>query len=275
MDQIRIDNLEVYAHHGVYPEENRKGQKFYVNAVLYTDTRKAGQQDDLELSTNYGEVCLFIQDYMTERVCKLLETVAEGLAEAILLQFPKIRKLDLEIRKPNAPIPLPFTSVSIKITRGWHKVFIAFGSNMGDRDTYIANALQSIAEHPLCRTEKVSSVLRTTPYGGQAEGEFLNGVLQIRTLFTPEELLEVLHELEAEAGRQRTVHWGSRTLDLDILFFDDLVMSTEILTIPHVDMQNRDFVLRPLCEIAPYFRHPVTNQTMQQMLENLTEHHVL
>ena len=275
MDQIRIRELEVYAYHGVYPEENKKGQNFYINATLYTDTRKAGKQDDLNLSTNYGEVCTFIQKYMTDRVYKLLETVAEGMAEAILLQFPLIQQLDLEIRKPEAPIPFPFSSVSVKITRGWHNVFVAFGSNMGDRDAYIQQALELLKNHPQCKMIKISSILRTTPYGGQADGEFLNGVLQMKTLLSPEELLELLHSIEAEAGRERKIHWGSRTLDLDILFYDDLCMSTDILTIPHIDMQNRDFVLQPLCEIAPYFRHPITHQTIRQMLEALTERHVI
>lgn len=275
MDQIRIRELEVYAFHGVYPEENEKGQRFYINATLYTDTRKAGKQDDLHLSTNYGELCTFMHQYMTERVCKLLETVAEGMAEAILLRFSGIHQLDLEIRKPEAPIPIPFSSVSVKITRGWHTVYIAVGSNMGDRDGYINQAIEALKGHPQCRHVRVSQILRTTPYGGQAEGEFLNGVLQMHTLLSPEELLELLHEIEAKAGRERKVHWGSRTLDLDILLYDDLCMSTQTLTIPHVDMQNRDFVLQPLCELAPYLRHPITHQTIQQMLRALVEHHVV
>ena len=71
MDEIRIDNLEVYAYHGVYPEENKEGQPFYINAVLYTDTAEAGRKDDLTLSTNYGEVCHFINDWMEAHTCKL------------------------------------------------------------------------------------------------------------------------------------------------------------------------------------------------------------
>lgn len=271
MDQIIIEDLEIYAYHGVFPEENSKGQTFYVNVVLHTKTRKAGQQDDLELSTNYGEICQFIHTYMTSRICKLLETVAEGLAEAILLHFTKIESLVLEIRKPHAPIGLPFSSVSVKIERGWHRTYVAFGSNMGNRSAYIENALKVIKEHPLCKVKRISTILRTTPYGGQAEGEFLNGVFAMDTLLPPEELLEVLQEIEAEAGRERNVHWGSRTLDLDILFYDDWIISNEELTIPHIDMANRDFVLEPLCEIAPYLRHPVTKQTVSQMLTDLKQ----
>ena len=79
-DQIRIEELEVYAYHGVYPEENEKGQRFYVNATLYTNTRPAGLADDLSLSTNYGEVCQFITEFMQQHTFQLIETVAERTA---------------------------------------------------------------------------------------------------------------------------------------------------------------------------------------------------
>lgn len=107
-DEIRIDNLEVYAHHGVFPEEKEKGQLFFVNLVLYTDTRKAGRQDDLTLSTHYGEVCHLVTEWMQQHSYDLIETVAETLAEQILGRYPLVQALNVEIRKPQAPIGLPF-----------------------------------------------------------------------------------------------------------------------------------------------------------------------
>ncbi|MDE6907448.1 MAG: 2-amino-4-hydroxy-6-hydroxymethyldihydropteridine diphosphokinase, partial [Lachnospiraceae bacterium] len=101
--------------------------------------------------------------------------------------------------------------------------------------------------------------------GVTEQDEFLNGALKLRTLLTPEELLELLHEIEAKAERVRTLRWGPRTLDLDILFYDNLVLDTEELHIPHIDMQNRDFVLKPMAQIAPYMRHPVLNKTIKQL----------
>ena len=136
MDEIRIDNLEVYAYHGVFPEENEKGQPFFVNMVLYADTREAGRQDELTLSTHYGEVCHFVTKWMQEHTYKLIETVAERVAREVLLQFPLVQALDVEICKPQAPIGLPFESVSVKVHRGWHKVYVAIGSNMGDKEGY-------------------------------------------------------------------------------------------------------------------------------------------
>ncbi len=270
MDEIRIDNLEVYAYHGVYPEENEKGQEFYVNAVLYTDTRAAGLKDELELSTNYGEVCHFIHDWMQKNTCKLIETVAERLATEILLKFDLIKELSLEIRKPHAPVGLPFESVSVKINRGWHKAYLAVGSNMGDREAYIRGGIESLGKHPEIMVEKVSELLETEPYGGVEQDAFLNGALEIKTLLSPTELLQELHRIEAEANRERLVHWGPRTLDLDIIFYDKLVYEDEDLIIPHVDMQNRAFVLKPLCEIAPNYRHPVLGKTVTELLNGLS-----
>ena len=199
-DEIRIDNLEVYAHHGVFPEEKEKGQPFFVNMVLYTDTRKAGQRDDLTLSTHYGEVCHLVTEGMQQHICDLIETVAENLAAEVLGCFPLVRALDVEIRKPQAPIGLPFESVSVKIHRGWHRVYVALGSNMGDRKKYLQMGVDAMEARQDIRLEKVSSWRQTAPYGGVEQADFLNGVMEIRTLLTPRELLEYLRREQMPVG---------------------------------------------------------------------------
>ncbi|MBQ7918888.1 MAG: 2-amino-4-hydroxy-6-hydroxymethyldihydropteridine diphosphokinase [Lachnospiraceae bacterium] len=265
MDQIRIDNLEVYAYHGVFPEENEKGQPFFINMVLYTDLRGAGLNDDLLLSTHYGEVSHLVNDWMKSHTVRLIETVAETLAAEILQSFPLIHALDIEIRKPKAPIGLPFESVSVKIHRGWHTVYVAIGSNMGEKDKYIQLGLEELKKLPDTFMEGVSDIIVTKPYGGVEQEDFLNGAVKIKTLFTPEELLVKLHEIEEMAERKRTLRWGPRTLDLDIIFYDKIVYESDTLIIPHVDMENRDFVLKPMCQLAPNFRHPLLGKTMEQL----------
>lgn len=271
MDEIRIDNLQVYACHGVFPEENRLGQTFYLNAVLYMDTRAAGCADDLEQSVDYGQVCHLMTGWMKEHTCKLIEAAAEGLAREILLRFSRIKAVRLELRKPQAPIGLPVESVSVRIKRGWHRVYLAIGSNLGDRRKYLEEGIAALRAHSDIRVKRVSSIIATQPYGGVEQGEFLNGCLLIETLLKPGELLGVLHETEQVAGRERKIHWGPRTLDLDIIFYDDLVYEDEELVIPHVDMHNRSFVLEPMKELAPNLRHPVLGKTMTQLLEELKD----
>lgn len=270
-DEIRIEGLEVYARHGVYPEETKNGQYFYVNAILYINIRQAGREDNLERTINYGTVCHFITDWMQENTCLLLEAVAERLSQALLLEYDALADLELEIQKPHAPIRLPFGNVSVKVRRGWHRAYIAVGSNLGNRKTHILSGIQALKVHPLIKLKKVSKMIVTEPYGGVEQEDFLNGALEIETLLEPEELLEVLHQVEDAEGRKRTLRWGPRTLDLDILFYDRICYESENLVIPHVDLENRVFVLKPMSEIAPYFRHPINHKTMMGLLKELEQ----
>ncbi len=116
---------------------------------------------------------------------------------------------------------------------------------------------------------KESSLITTKPYGVLEQPDFTNGLWLIKTICEPYELLEELNRIEASLGRQRLVHWGPRTIDLDIIYYDDLVVDSKRLTIPHVDMTNRDFVLVPLNEVDPFVRHPLNHLRASEMLERL------
>ena len=164
-DEIRIEDLEVFANHGVFPEENTLGQKFVVSAVLFTDTRMAGKTDDLTASIHYGEVSAFITEFLQKNTYQLLERAAEELAEALLLEWDRIERVSLEIKKPWAPVRLPLKTVSVKIEREWHTAYIALGSNIGDSKSYLDYAVKALNKLPTSQVEIVSEYLVTPPYG--------------------------------------------------------------------------------------------------------------
>ncbi|MDD6269275.1 MAG: 2-amino-4-hydroxy-6-hydroxymethyldihydropteridine diphosphokinase [Oscillospiraceae bacterium] len=270
-DEIRIEDLEIFANHGVFPEENSLGQKFLISLSMYIDSRNAGKTDSLVCSVNYGEVSHFITEYTKSHPCKLIEAAAEQLAEALLLRYALLKGVTLELKKPWAPVGLPLKTVSVKITRLWHTAYIGLGSNLGDKKAYLDNAVKALDEIKGCHVVKVSSYHVTEPYGGVEQDDFLNACLILKTLLQPDELLDKLHEIERSAHRERFVRWGPRTLDLDILMYDDIVLGTDELIIPHAEMALRSFVLNPLREIAPNLIHPVLKKTVLQLADSLEQ----
>ena len=268
-DEIHIENLEIYANHGVFPEEAKLGQKFYVSITVYMNTMKAGKSDDLLLSVDYGEICKFATSFLRKNRFKLIETAAEKLAEEILFKYKIIKGVEIELKKPWAPIGLPLEYVSVKIKRFWHYAYISLGSNMGNKKSYLDWAVKMLSKRKDTTVLKVSEYMVTKPYGVIDQDEFLNACLLLKTQLLPHDLLSELHTIENDAGRKRTVRWGPRTLDLDIIFYDDITIETDDLVIPHIDMKNREFVLKPLSEIAPNKRHPLYKKTVTEMLNEL------
>lgn len=268
-DQIQIKNLECYGYHGVLAEEQRLGQPFIFDVSLFLDTSIAAKQDDLNKTVNYAEVCQYIKKYMEQEKCKLIETVAEQLAKGLLLHFPLVREIILTIKKPQAPIPMIFETVQLTINRKWHGVYFGIGSNMGDKKKNIETAIYMFQTDKNCRNVTSSTLYTTKPYGVTEQDDFVNGAFYIETLYTPAELLAFIQRIEQELHRVRTMHWGPRTIDVDILLYDEEIIHTKNLCIPHTEMTQRDFVLIPLEEIAPYAYHPVYQKTVSQLLQQL------
>lgn len=271
MDKIRIKDLEVYSYHGVYKEENILGQKFLVSVCLYTNTRKAGVYDDLTYSINYGEVAHLVQDFMNENTYHLLETVAEQLAEKVLLTYNSVKKIMIEIKKPWAPILLPMDTVSIKIKRKWHTVYLSIGSNLGEKEENLIQAIEQLKQDIKTKVLRVSKFIITEPVGYIKQDNFLNGIVEIKTLREPMELLSLIGKIEKKGKRERLVHWGPRTIDIDIIFYDDKIIEEETLIIPHKEMHKRAFVLEPLNELAPWKEHPIFHKTVCELLNQVSK----
>lgn len=265
MDKINIRRLEVFARHGVFEEETKLGQPFYISAELYLDTWEAAHGDRLEASVDYGAVCHEIKACMENRTFKLIEGAAAFLCEHLLETYPLVRGIRIKLEKPQAPIGLPFETVWVEMERHWEQVFLSVGSNMGDREGYIRQAVELLGKIPGIRIQASSQLVETEPYGYTQQPSFINGAIRLETFLPPHILLQKLHDIEKACCRERIIRWGPRTLDLDLIFYGSQVVDTEELTIPHIDMENRAFVLGPLDEIGGWFRHPVLGKTVHQL----------
>jgi 2-amino-4-hydroxy-6-hydroxymethyldihydropteridine diphosphokinase len=148
-----------------------------------------------------------------------------------------------------------------------HSVYLALGTNLGDR---LANLQQALAAlPPLVRLLAASPVYETPPWGYVDQPAFLNQVVQAETGLDPHALLSTLKQVETSVGRQATFRYGPRLIDLDILFYDDLLLNTPELTIPHPHIPERAFVLVPLADLNPDLLHPSLAKTVRQMLEGI------
>ncbi len=269
MDSITIKNLEIFSNHGVLKEENVLGQKFLISCEIRLDTRDAGKSDDIEQSVNYADICHTIKEIMEQNTFSLIEKAAETISENILLKYEKIKSIKTEVKKPWAPILLPLEYVSVSVERQWNTVYLSLGSNMDDRQKNLELAFSEFEKNKLIRNIKISDIIETKPVGYTEQDDFLNCCVCFETLYSPHELLEFTMETEKKAKRERLIHWGPRTLDIDIILFGQLVIHDDRLTIPHIEMANREFVLSPLCQLDPYAFNPALNKTAFCMLNEL------
>ena len=153
-----------------------------------------------------------------------------------------------------------------------HRAFIAIGSNLGDRKENYREACDKLGALPKTRIVKASSLYESEPLG-DAKTWFVNAVVEVETEFQADQLLKQLQAIEAAMGRKRVKgkRWGSRIIDLDILFFDKEVIAKRNLKVPHPELQKRKFVLIPLSELAPQLIHPKLNVTVSELLANLKD----
>ena len=145
---------------------------------------------------------------------------------------------------------------------------IALGSNLGDSRATLENALRTLAQTPGISVKTCSSWYKTAPIG-PSQPDYLNGCAILSVQLNPQDLLKTLLSIEDQFGRIRQERWGARTLDLDLLLFDDLILDTPELQIPHPRMTQRAFVLVPLAEIVPDWIEPVSGKTIAQILKNV------
>ncbi len=256
MDRILIDDLRVLTVIGALPHEREIAQPIRIDLSIGLDLRDAGLSDELDDTVNYGLVSERVSDLVGTSKYVLLERLAAEVAD-LVLGFDRVEEVDLTITKLRPPIPNPVESTAVRIVRTRaeanvpplrsHEAIVALGSNLGDRESFLRHAIRELGN-----VVEMSQVFETEPVGGpDAQGAYLNMVVKVDTSLDPYAFIRRCQRIEASALRQRMVHWGPRTLDVDLLFFDDVRIQSEELTVPHPRINQRRFVLTPLSEIAP------------------------
>ena len=275
LDRVRLLGVTARGFHGVLDEERENGQDFSIDTVLHLDTSPAAAGDDLSLTVDYGQLAGQIAEVVRGEPARLIETLAERIAE-VCLKPDAVHAVDVTVHKPFAPISEAFGDVQVSIRRmrehppvesgplNRHPVtpveaVLGLGSNLGDRENTLRSAVSALASMPGVEVTAVSSVFETAPVGGPAQPEYLNAVVLVNTELSAHDLLDICHRVEAAHDRQRGIHWGPRTLDIDVIRYGGLMSSMPDLTLPHPRASQRAFVLAPWLRVDPDATLPVAD----------------
>ena len=257
LDQIRLVGVTARGRHGVLPEERRDGQDFTIDVVLHLDTAKAAATDDLTATVHYGELAGRIADVVRGEPVALIETLADRIA-AVCLAPPPVEAADVVVHKPHAPITETFADVVVAIRRRRGEArstgvgaVLALGANLGDREGTLRSAVEALGAVDGVVVDAVSPVFATRPVGGPEQPDYANAVALVTTTLSPHLLLHATQAIEAAHGRERTVRWGPRTLDIDVIRYGDVLSDDPELQLPHPRAHERAFVLAPWLAVDP------------------------
>ncbi|MFC0582367.1 2-amino-4-hydroxy-6-hydroxymethyldihydropteridine diphosphokinase [Micrococcoides hystricis] len=260
MDWIQLTGVNGYGYHGVFAQERYQGQHFSVDLNIGTDFSAAASSDEVTDTVHYGEVAALVHAHIVGEPVNLIERLAANIATDILQNFPTIDRLEVRVHKPDAPIQVPFESVAVthvarrdKATPSWQQAILALGSNLGEKDTTLDTAIEALQDHPNIRVLNVSPRAITKAVGGpEGQPDFVNMVVRVATTLKPFELLGACQQIESDHDRVRTIRWGPRTLDIDMITYADVKQDSPILRLPHPLAHQRAFVLEPWSWMEPH-----------------------
>lgn len=271
MDTIKINDMRFFGYHGVFEEETVNGQYFRINAKMKINTYPAGVSDELDRSVSYADVFEDCKKMVEGEPYKLLEAVAQQLAAQILQKYDLIEEVTIEVIKERPPIVGFDGTAAVEITRKQKRniVYISLGTNIGDREGFLNAAIEELKSNSSLAVSRISSIYETKAVGLVDQADFLNQVVEVRTSLTKYELLDLIQRIEYKQGRDRIIRWGPRTLDIDILMYNNEMNNDEKLLIPHPRMVERAFVLVPFVEIAQATQVPGTGKTVRELLDEI------
>ena len=257
-DRILLSGVRAVGRHGVLPEERANGQEFVVDLELWLDLGVAAATDRVAATVHYGELAEQVAAVISGDPVDLIETLAQRIAD-LALGNDLVDRVVVTVHKPTAPITVPFTDVAVRIDRARstpsEHVVIALGTNLGDRDTTLDDAIAALGRLPGLLIDAVSPVHETvavTEHGPDpSRPRYGNRVAVGRTDLEPRDLLTALLRIERAFGRVRAERWGDRTLDLDLVVQGDRRIDEPGLVLPHPRAHERAFVLLPWLEAEP------------------------
>jgi len=247
-----MHGMRFWACHGVLEAEHHQPQPFVIDAELELDLLKAGISDDLSHTVSYDAAYHTVKDIVTGAHIDLIETLAAQVADGLLAAYPAVQRVRVTVKKPQAPVEGEFDyfAVSLCRYRTW-QCYIGLGSNQGCRQDYLRAAANLLNQIPDTRVGRLSPIYETAPWGKLDQPAFLNQVAEVDTAVEPFTLLSQLLKIEEVLGRVRHEKWGPRTIDLDLLWYENYEINTERLTLPHPLLEERLFVLYPLADLHP------------------------
>lgn len=269
MFKILIKNLNLFGYHGVKEIEKKSGQNFLFNIEISLDEKIVLKSDDLKDTLNYSEVIKVLKKVNNSKQFNLLETLSMTIADRIMEMSPLVSKISVRIEKTSPPIKENLKSVGVKyvLNRADYKikksktagidVYLSLGSNMGGREDNLRKAVDIIKSNPDFDLIRVSSIYETEPMYFKDQDYFYNIVLYCRVdeRLGPFEIVGFLKDIEWGLGRRKAKQiYGPRIIDVDLLYYGEVILQSDFLTIPHPKITERKFVLLPLSEIAPDFK---------------------
>ncbi|KAI9096094.1 Dihydropteroate synthase-like protein [Phlyctochytrium arcticum] len=279
-DQIFINALTLNTIIGVNPWEREERQRVIITLIIHLQFNPLLLlEDHVPKVHNYRTITRTVSQYVEQTSYKTVEALATSIAR-LMIEKCHVPKVTVRVEKPSAIVFAEAAGVEITRDRAFfgllsavedarlpHVVYLAVGTNMGDRALNIENALTRMEGSPAIAIVDTSFLYETSPMYVADQPNFLNATIKIRTSLEPDALLAFLKGVEAEMGRDfEAQRFGPRPIDLDILVYDILEMSNEKLTIPHPRIKEREFVLRPLCDIAADVEIPGLYRTASQLL---------
>lgn len=266
--KIKIKGIEETIIIGCYEHEKTQHQLIIADVECELYTYNWLNKDNLETTVNYDELIEFVRELLPKPKYNLLESLSQYITSSVLDKFALIHKVTVDLVKPALSGVLA-REIKVSHTQARKfKVALALGSN----HTYLPQqqlitAIEILGEY--IAEIKIAGFYETKPVGGVKQNNFINSVIVGYTELKPEELLGKIKTIEKLMGKEEIQINGPRIIDIDLIFYDDLIYTHNFLHVPHKDMHNRDFVLVPLADIAPKWVHPVLGKTVEELCAEL------